>query len=94
MLFQLDTVDELQGLGLGSRLIEAAEDRIRRRGLRLAGMGVEDSNPRARALYERLGYSFAAREPASWEVTDEDGTAVLYETEINVLIKDITDRVV
>lgn len=92
VLFQLDTVDELQSLGLGSRLIEAAEDRIRRRGLRLAGIGVEDSNPRARALYERLGYSFAAREWASWEATGDDGTRFLYETEIDVLIKDITGR--
>lgn len=92
VLFQLDTVEELQSLGLGSRLIAAAEDRIRQRGLKVSAMGVEDSNPRARALYERLGYAFLAREHVSWEVTGEDGTPMLYETEIDVLIKDLADR--
>ena len=92
VLFQLDTVDGLQGLGLGSRLIGAAEARIRRRGLRVAALGVEDANPRARALYERLGYVRVAREQVSWEVVGDDGVAVPYETEIDVLVKDITTR--
>jgi len=34
----------------------AAEDRIRARGLAHAELGVEVENPRARTLYERLGY--------------------------------------
>lgn len=93
VLFQLDTVDELQSLGLGSRLIAEAEARIRRRGLTLAAMGVEDSNPRARALYERLGYAFLTRESVSWEVMGDDGVPALYETEVDVLVKDLSARV-
>jgi ribosomal protein S18 acetylase RimI-like enzyme len=55
-IMQMATHAELQGLGLGSALIAAAEERIRGRGVTVARLGVEDDNPRARALYERLGY--------------------------------------
>ena len=58
---QLATIDELQGLGPGTHLIAVAESRIRRRGVRVAELGVEEDNPRARALYERLGYEEAGR---------------------------------
>jgi ribosomal protein S18 acetylase RimI-like enzyme len=50
---------------------------------------VEDDNPRARALYERLGYREVGREAASWNVEDADGNCVLYETELAVLRKDL-----
>ncbi|MEE1791533.1 GNAT family N-acetyltransferase, partial [Streptomyces sp. BE308] len=40
---------------LGTFLVQAAELRIRERGLRRSELAVEESNPRARALYERLG---------------------------------------
>jgi GNAT superfamily N-acetyltransferase len=42
-----------QSCGIGALLIQAAEQRIRAHGLRRAELSVEDSNPRARALYER-----------------------------------------
>jgi len=42
--------------GIGTTLIRAAEARVRRRGRRWIGMGVDDTNPRAAALYLRLGY--------------------------------------
>lgn len=86
-LYQLATHPKLQSLGLGTRLIEEAESRIRRRGLQWAVMGVEDSNPRARALYERLGYEPYGRERSSWEHENEHGDIVLYETELTKLRK-------
>src|SRR5215472_11251120 len=55
-LWQLATHWELTGLGIGTCLIAALEDRIRVRGLPWAMLGVEESNPRAWALYDRLGY--------------------------------------
>ena len=53
----LEVHPALQSCGIGALLIQAAEQRIRLRGLQRAELGVEDSNPRARALYERLGYA-------------------------------------
>jgi ribosomal protein S18 acetylase RimI-like enzyme len=64
-----------------------AETRIRRRGRRYAVLGVEDSNPRARALYERLGYVPFRRERASWRQDGPVAGPELYETEITLLRK-------
>src|SRR5919197_2145994 len=61
-LWQLVTKESLRGLGLGTRLIAEAEARIKQRGLTHALIGVEDDNPRARRLYERLGYRVAGQE--------------------------------
>jgi ribosomal protein S18 acetylase RimI-like enzyme len=55
-LWQLAVHPALRSCGIGTILIEAAEQRIRARGLYRAELGVEEINPRARALYERLGY--------------------------------------
>ena len=81
-LWQLGTHSELRSLGLGTRLITAAENRIRRRSLRVAVIGVEDSNRRAHALYSRLGYSDHGHEHASWDEVDEDGTARAHHAEV------------
>lgn len=88
-LTQLATVGGLQGLGVGSRMIEVAQDRIRQRGLSVAMMGVEDNNPRAQALYERLGYQPAGRKKESWTETDQQGKRFLYETEVTLLSKQL-----
>ncbi len=42
--------------GIGSRLLEAAEDEARRRGLPYMGLMVTEDNAAARAMYERAGY--------------------------------------
>jgi ribosomal protein S18 acetylase RimI-like enzyme len=87
-IMQLATLDALQGLGIGTHLIAIAEGRVRNRGLREAELRVEQDNPRARALYERLGYEEAGRR-ASWEVEDEDGKVGVYETELIILRKEL-----
>lgn len=89
-LWQLATRGEFQGLGLGTRLIEDAENRIRKRGLNTAMLGVEDNNPRARALYERLGYRPVGREKASWPRQRDDGRVEMYETVETILSKSPT----
>ena len=53
----------------------------------MAELGVEVDNPRARALYDRLGYSEVGRESAAWNVEDANGELILYETELAVLSK-------
>ncbi|NDU74062.1 GNAT family N-acetyltransferase [Actinomadura sp. DSM 109109] len=47
---------ELRSRGIGSAIIDAAEALVRRRGHDQIGLGVDDDNERAAALYLRLGY--------------------------------------
>ena len=86
-LWQLATHVRLHSLGLGTCLIVEAEQRIRRRGLPWAMLSVEDDNPRARALYERLDYTPYRHEMAAWQSEDDQGALFRYETEVTVLRK-------
>jgi ribosomal protein S18 acetylase RimI-like enzyme len=88
-LWQIATIQELRGLGIGTHLISAAESRIRKRGLSVAQLDVEIDNPRARTLYERFGYRATGRRSASWDVEDADGSVSRYETEVLMLRKDL-----
>jgi GNAT superfamily N-acetyltransferase len=72
-LYQLAVLQPLQSCGIGSHLIEAAEQRIRARGLSVAELSVEAENARARALYERLGYVDFGTETDSWETETPSG---------------------
>ena len=87
---QVATHGDLQGLGLGTALIATAEERIRRRGLTVARIGVEDDNPRARALYERLGYQEVGRRAVSWEAEAADGSLLTYHTVVAEMDKTLT----
>jgi ribosomal protein S18 acetylase RimI-like enzyme len=84
---QLATMGPLQGLGIATMQIGAGEQRARARGLAFAARGVEDNNPRARCLYERLGYQAAGRQHASWEYEDDDGVLRLYQTTLTIMRK-------
>ncbi|WP_033218881.1 GNAT family N-acetyltransferase [Kitasatospora phosalacinea] len=86
-LWQLGVHPALQSCGIGTVLIRAAEQRITARGLAVAELGVEESNPRARALYERLGYRPYGRAPDGWDVEDADGTLRRYETVCTLMRK-------
>lgn len=79
-LWQFGVHPALQSCGIGTLLIRSAEQRISDRGPARAELGVEESNPRARALYERLRYWAYGREPGSWDVEAEDGSLQRYET--------------
>jgi ribosomal protein S18 acetylase RimI-like enzyme len=88
-LWQLAVHGALQSCGIGTILIQAAEQRIRARGLHRAELGVEECNPRARALYERLGYLAYGREPASWDEEAPDGSLTRYETVCTLMRKEL-----
>jgi ribosomal protein S18 acetylase RimI-like enzyme len=51
----------LQGMGLGSELVRATEERLRSEGLGLVTLAVCDENPSARDFWERMGYELSAR---------------------------------
>ncbi|WP_231642219.1 N-acetyltransferase [Nocardia sp. NRRL S-836] len=84
-LWQLAVHPSLQSCGIGTLLIQAAEQRILARGLRRAELGVEERNPRARALYERLGYVAHDRKPDAWDAEGPDGVVRRYETVCTVM---------
>jgi ribosomal protein S18 acetylase RimI-like enzyme len=86
---QLAVRDELQSMGLGSRLIAEAERRLIDRGIEVSTLGVEVENTRARALYERLGYVAFGQEPDSWEFEDAAGQMQLYETHVVHMRKEL-----
>ena len=88
-LWQLAVHGALHSCGIGTILIHAAEQRIRARGLHRAELGVEECNPRARALYERLSYVAYGREPASWDEEAPDGTITRYETVCTLMRKEL-----
>jgi ribosomal protein S18 acetylase RimI-like enzyme len=90
LLWQLAVHPALRSCGIGTLLIQAAELRIRSRGLRRADLSVEESNPRARALYERLGYIAYGREPDGWDELGPDGSVRRYETVCTLMRKEIT----
>ena len=79
-VWQLAVQPALQSCGIGTLLIGAAEERIRGRGLQRAEIAVELSNPRARALYERLGYVAYDESLEGWDQEDPDGSVRRFET--------------
>jgi ribosomal protein S18 acetylase RimI-like enzyme len=88
-LYRLTVHGAVQSCGIGTLLIGAAEQRISRRGLRRAELSVEVNNPRARALYERLGYVAHGREPQSWDEKAPDGSITHYETVVTLMRKEL-----
>ena len=90
-IWMLEVHPALQSCGIGTVLIQAAEQRIRARSLHRAELGVEDGNPRARALYERLGYAACGSEPDSWDQEAADGTVSRYETMLTLMRKELPE---
>ncbi|MFD6275104.1 GNAT family N-acetyltransferase [Streptomyces sp. NPDC060209] len=88
-LWQLAVLPALQCRGLGTLLVRAAEQRIRDRGLRRAELAVEENSPRARALYERLGYVAYGREPDAWDEEGPDGSVRRRETMCVLMRRDL-----
>lgn len=86
-IFQLATLEALQSLGIGTRLIGEAERRIVERGLHRSIMGVGDENTRARRLYERLGYERYGETVESWEAEDDAGKVYMHRAAITLLAK-------
>ena len=82
-----------RGLGIGSRLVAAAEERATALGAARIGLAVEHGNADARRLYERLGY-------AEWEHGDvvdrwleRDGAGTVlreHADPCSYLVKDLT----
>jgi len=72
-IFALRVFEPFQGLAIGTALVRAAEATLRARGFRYVSIAVGKDNPRARKLYERLGYSIYREEVGRWQYVDLDG---------------------
>lgn len=79
-LWMLSVHDRWQSTGVGTVLITALEDRVRARGLSTATLGVEHDNPRAAALYRRLGYRDTGTELDGWPLADGRSFATVCRT--------------
>ncbi|TMV80906.1 GNAT family N-acetyltransferase [Thioclava sp. BHET1] len=58
--------EAMRGQGIGLQLIEALCDEARRRGYGEIRLDVADINPRARALYERAGFTAIGTDRMGW----------------------------
>lgn len=90
VLWALRVLPSLQGMGIGSLLIAAAERALRERGYERAGIAVEDDNEGARLLYERLGYQEVRRERCEYSYRTPDGEEIWRSEDHRVLQKQLT----
>jgi ribosomal protein S18 acetylase RimI-like enzyme len=65
-LWQFGVSPPLQGVGIGSAMLARAESEARERGFAMAEIAAELDNPRARALYERVGYVLIGEKDGEW----------------------------
>jgi ribosomal protein S18 acetylase RimI-like enzyme len=73
MLWALRVLPGLRGAGIGRRLIESCEDRIRIAGIGTVIVNVDKGNDRAQALYERLGYRLVGEYRDKYRYADPEG---------------------
>jgi ribosomal-protein-alanine N-acetyltransferase len=78
-LYSLATRPETRGKGVGSALVEAAEQSARLRGCTSLRLEVRDDNHVASRLYERLGYRRIGALPAYYQ---DGGDGLRYEKQL------------
>lgn len=69
-----------------SRLIAAIIDECRR-ATTSSRTTSRANNPRAQALYERLGYVVYGQQPEEWDQQDDDGNVYRYRTVENLMYR-------
>lgn len=81
--------ERLRSQGIGTALIHAAEDLARERGIMTVGLGVAKDNPRAAALYVRLGYGPLIDYYDRWSYEGPDGALHDWVDACTFLVKDL-----
>ncbi len=75
-IFAVSVHPDQQSKGVGTHLLEAAEQRTIAAGIAALTLKVEHSNPRAQSLYERLGFTVVGDGFDEWDERLADGTVV------------------
>ncbi|MBO4252397.1 GNAT family N-acetyltransferase [Streptomyces griseorubiginosus] len=89
----LHVVDALQSRGIGTALIRHAEQLAGERNAELIGLGVDDhGNPRAAALYARLGYEPTVPYVDRYFYTDDTGAEHSVADPAVFLVKELPPR--
>jgi GNAT superfamily N-acetyltransferase len=73
VLMALRVLPPFQNLGIGSQLLQAAEQAIRDHHLQIAELGVAKDNPGAFRLYVRQGYQVVGEDCEPWSYRTPDG---------------------
>lgn len=76
VIWSLRVLENLQNLGIGTRLIKSAEKFLESKGFGIAEIAVEKDNPNAKRIYERLGYHVVRDEIDEWDYTTPEGKKV------------------
>lgn len=75
-LFGFRVREDYQNLGIGTRMLAAAEEDLLQRGYNSITLNVSRDNLDARRLYERHGYRQVGLEPGRWFYIDHTGRRV------------------
>jgi ribosomal protein S18 acetylase RimI-like enzyme len=73
LLWAVRVIPGFQGMGIGTRLIRAAENLLLELGYETCEVGVDEGNESAKRLYERLGYSAVAKRHDERKYRDAHG---------------------
>lgn len=87
VLWAFRVMPPFKGMGIGSRLLRAADWLLRAHGFAQAEVGVEHGNPGALRLYLRHGFEIVGEEEDRYEVQDESGAGVEHVMSVQVLRK-------
>ena len=72
-LYSLRVRPSFRGAGVGSKIMESAEEDLMDREFRTITLNVARDNLRAQSLYFRRGYRIIAPEPGRWSYQDDHG---------------------
>lgn len=92
ILWALRVWPGFQRLGIGRRLIRAAESVVAEAGLLAAELGVDQGREPVRALYERLGYAYVGDEIDRYDYRAPGGDVVHVEHHLWLLRRRLPDR--
>ena len=87
LMMALRVLEPLRNMGIGTRLIRAAEHALIERGLHTSEIHVALNNPGAKRLYERLGYRVLQEKHLQWEYTSPGGTPQQVEEQVWLMQK-------
>lgn len=73
IIWALRVMEPFQNFGIGTRLIQAAEQAIVERDLHTAEISVSFTNLQAKRLYKRLGYQVVRNHIERWSYTSPEG---------------------